>query len=95
MTQPPKRAPNPAEAIFRSTRATHQDVRALHPLLDLLEEGQGTSPIEELKDLLEAVLLSQRQLHLVVEDLSAKVDVLAGRRRLSPSTTSGEFRTRA
>ncbi len=86
-TTPPPATPatilDTANRVGRVAVETRAGVAALQPLLTLLQEPEtdGESPIDELRDLLEAILLSQRQIHLLVEDLSNRVDAL-GRRRL-------------
>ncbi|GGE25526.1 hypothetical protein GCM10011390_51230 [Aureimonas endophytica] len=99
----PVPAPTPAKILETATKVgriatqARDGVTALQPLLALLEEPEGDrpSPIEELRQLLEAVLLSQRQLHLLVTDVSNRVDALAGRRKPSPSTVSAGSSPRA
>lgn len=103
MSQKPASPPTPAQLLDTTNRvgtvaaSTRNEVRKLLPLLDLLEEPESDAPnpIDELKELLAAVLLSQRQLHLAVEDVSNRLDALAGRRRPSPSTASAASPTRA
>lgn len=103
MSHKPASPPTPAQLLETTNRvgtvaaSTRSEVRKLLPLLDLLEEPESDapSPIDELKELLGAVLLSQRQLHLAMEDVSNRLDALTGRRRPSPSTASAAFPTRA
>ena len=73
------------KAVYDQSRGAHQAAQQLQPLLSLLEqpEGQGESPIEKLQDILETIVLGQRQLHLSLEDLHAKLDSLASRRSAS------------
>ena len=83
---PPRRqaAPDPMKAmraIYDQSRGAHQAAQQLQPLLSLLEEAEGEgSPIEKLQDILETILLGQRQLHVSLEDLHAKLDALGSRR---------------
>jgi hypothetical protein len=65
-------------AVGRAVQATRTDVQRLQPLLELLDEtpSDGPSPINELKDLLEAVLLNQRHLTIAVEDLQTRIDAI-------------------
>lgn len=68
-------------AIYDQSRGAHQAAQQLQPLLSLLEEAEGEgSPIEKLQDILETILLGQRQLHVSLEDLHAKLDALGSRR---------------
>lgn len=85
MNQEPSSSP---EAIYQEARKAREGTEALQPLLSLLEEPETgePSPVDELRDLLEVILLSQRQLHLLVEDLSGRVDAI-GRGRRSRSGT--------
>ena len=88
-SQPPKT--NPGEAIFREARGARETSERLLPLLDLLQEGsQEGGPLEQLTEMLEAIMLSQRHLIAAVEDLDRKVDALSGRSRRSPSQASPE-----
>lgn len=86
---PPRRqagTPDPMrvmKAIYDQSRGAHQAAQQLQPLLSLLEEaeGEGGSPIEKLQEILETLLLGQRQLHMAMEDLHAKVDALGSKPR--------------
>ncbi len=83
-SSPPQKS-NPAEAILREAAGAHSTSQQLLPLLELLQEGsEEGGPLDAIKDMLEAVLLSQRHLMAAVEDLDRKFDALAGRRRPSP-----------
>jgi len=88
--QRPAQKSNPVvESILREARGARTTSEKLLPLLELLQEGEGEGgPLDEVKGLLEQILLSQRHLHLSLEDLHAKVDALGRRPRRSPSTGS-------
>ncbi|MBP0441506.1 hypothetical protein [Tianweitania sediminis] len=82
MTQPdPMKA---MRAIYDQSRGAREAAQQLQPLLTLLEhpEGEGPSPVEKLQEILETILVGQRQLHLSLEDLHAKADALLGSKRL-------------
>ena len=90
--QPQNRRPRPSQPqpatpatildtthrVGKAVQATRADVQKLVPLLELLDESpsDGPSPIDELKDLLEAVLLNQRHLTMAVEDLRGRIDAI-------------------
>lgn len=77
---------NPGAEILREARGAHATSQQLLPLLELLQEGQQEGgPLDELKDMLEAIMTSQRHLIAIVEDIEKKFDALAGRRKPSPS----------
>lgn len=77
--------------ILREARGARETSERLLPLLDLLQEGQQEGgPLDELKDILESILLNQKHLMQVVEDLDRKFDALSGRARRSPSQASPE-----
>lgn len=87
-TQPPRPQQSGTDpmralkAVYEQSRGAHQAAQKLQPLLSLLEQPEGgqESPIEKLQDILETIVLGQRQLHLSLEDLHAKLDSLASRR---------------
>ncbi|WP_252929714.1 hypothetical protein [Aliihoeflea sp. 40Bstr573] len=85
-TPPPRRqAKSPMDAlkaVYDQSRGANQAAQKLEPLLSLLEQPEGeTSPIEQLQEILETIVLGQRQLHLSLEDLHAKMDAMAASRR--------------
>ena len=91
-TPPPRRQQktDPIQAlraVYHETKGARSAAQKLEPLLSLLEtpEGGEESPIEKLQDILETIVLGQRQLHLSLEDLHAKLDSLASRRPASSS----------
>ncbi|CTQ47704.1 hypothetical protein LAL4801_06166 [Roseibium aggregatum] len=68
-----------AVAIYQDTQAIRSDIQELKPLLDLLEtpEGDETSdPIEEIKQLLEQIVLGQQHLMNAINDNTAHVIAL-------------------
>ena len=71
---------------LKHLRGLAKEVTELKPLLALLEEPEQKEggPIEQIQNILEAILLGQRHLHLSLEDLHNKLDALSGRR---PSTS--------
>jgi hypothetical protein len=90
-TPPPRRQKtDPIEAlraVYYETKGARSAAQKLEPLLSLLEtpEGGEESPIQQLQDILETIVLGQRQLHLSLEDLHAKLDSLASKRPVSNS----------
>jgi hypothetical protein len=68
------------KAVYEQSRGAHQAAQSLQPLLGLLDEQpEERSALQELTDSLEAILLGQRQLMLLMEDIDKKLDALARR----------------
>src|SRR5690606_38592298 len=68
--------------VGKIAKKTQADVETILQLVTDTPESDQPSPIEELKDLLEAVLLSQRHLLLTVETLDQKVEAIGSAMRL-------------
>lgn len=69
-------------AIYKESQASRRGVERLTPLLSLLEqaEPQQGGPIELIQQALEAVILGQKHLMIMIEDLDKKVDALSKKR---------------
>ena len=73
MSEKPKRTI--ANAIYDETRANREEVKKLQPLLDLLKtvDPEREGPIEQIQQSLEAILLGQRHLLLMMEDMDKRI----------------------
>lgn len=90
----PGSKPSPAAAIYREVQAGRQDIKNLHPLLALLDppEGQkdGGNPLDEIKELLESILLAIRHQQAEIADLTTQIEALReGRTKRSAGSASG------
>ena len=76
---------NIAMEVLEETQQVGRSVDELKPLLDLLESPEGdeaSDPIEEIKELLEQIVLGQRHLMTAIEDNTAHVIALRQGRKL-------------
>lgn len=68
--------------VYDQSRAARTAAESLHPLLQLLDPKEGgASPIEDLQDILETLLLGQRLLSQSVKEMNDKLDLLIESRR--------------
>lgn len=72
----------PEQAIYQQAQQARKAAEKLEPLLDLLKtpEDGDTSPIEQLQEILEAMLHGQRLMAQRIEDLHDKIDAQSTRR---------------
>lgn len=76
---------NIAMEVLEETQHVGRSVEELKPLLDLLdpkEGGETDDPIEEIKQLLEQIVLGQRHLMAAIEDNTNHLVALRQGRRL-------------
>ncbi len=82
-----KKISSPTEGfqiVYEEARNATVAAEKLEPLLQLLEDSQteGPSPIEQLQEVLESILTSQRLLHQSMLELHQKVDALRSTKRV-------------